>query len=161
MFTGDGVGGSGDFLIAALHRAGYANITTSRHRDDGLVLRDAFMLSAVRCAPPDNKPTPEEITRCLDHLDAELACLTHVRVVVALGKIAFDAWLHRLRRLGIAPRPRPRFAHGEVVDLGPGQPLLLGCYHPSRQNTNTGVLTADMMVQVFRRARRIIEGREG
>ena len=91
VFTGDGVGGSGDFLMAALHRAGFANIPTSQHPDDGLALRDAFIAAAVRCAPPDNKPTPEEIARCLPHLDAELAALPRVRVVVALGKIAFDA----------------------------------------------------------------------
>ena len=159
MFTGDGVGGSGDFLMSALHRVGFANMPTSRHADDGLVLHDAFMLSAVRCAPPDNKPTPEEIARCLQHLDAELACLPRVRVVVALGKIAFDAWLQRLRPLGVVPRPRPAFAHGAIADLGPSQPMLLGCYHPSRQNTNTGTLTLDMMVDVFRRARRFIDAR--
>ena len=137
--------------MSALHRVGFANMPTSRHADDGLVLHDAFMLSAVRCAPPDNKPTPEEIARCLQHLDAELACLPRVRVVVALGKIAFDAWLQRLRPLGVVPRPRPAFAHGAIADLGPSQPMLLGCYHPSRQNTNTGTLTLDMMVDVFRR----------
>src|SRR5262245_39228982 len=97
-FTGDG---SGDFLMSALHRTGFANIPTSRRPDDGLRLTDAYILSAVRCAPPDNKPLPEEITRCLDHLDAELAELRYVRVVVALGKIGFDAWLQLLRRRGI------------------------------------------------------------
>ena len=94
MFTGDGAGGSGDFLMSALHRTGLANIATSRHPSDGLRLKDAYMLSAVRYAPPDNTPRPEEITRCLDHLDAELAQLPRIRVVVALGKIAFDAWLN-------------------------------------------------------------------
>src|SRR5687768_14206506 len=93
VFTGDGVGGSGDFLMASLHRAGFANIPTSRHPDDGLRLRDAFIAAAVRCAPPDNKPTPQEIANCLPHLDAELAALARVRVVVALGKIGFDAYL--------------------------------------------------------------------
>jgi uracil-DNA glycosylase family 4 len=103
-FTGDG---SGDFLMSALHRTGFANIPTSRHPDDGLRLHDAYILSAVRCAPPENKPRPEEITRCLDHLDAEMEQLARVRVVVALGKIGFDAWLQLLRRRGVALSPRP------------------------------------------------------
>ena len=98
MFTGDAAGGSGDFLMSALHVTGFANIATSRHVDDGLRLTDAYILSAVRCAPPDNTPLPEEITRCLDHLDAELAELPRIRVVVALGKVGFDAWLQLLRR---------------------------------------------------------------
>ena len=107
VFTGDGVGGSGDFLMAALHRAGFANIPTSQHPDDGLELRDAFIAAAVRCAPPDNKPTPEEITRCLPHLDAEIDALPRIRVVVALGKIAFDAYLQLLKRRDVTVRPRP------------------------------------------------------
>jgi len=156
-FTGDG---SGDFLMSALHRTGFANIATSRHPDDGLRLTDAYILSAVRCAPPDNKPRPEEITRCLDHLDAELAELPRVRVVVALGKIGFDAWLQLLRKRGLAPSPRPQFGHGTVVGMGrdaAGRPLptLVGCYHPSRQNTNTVKLTARMMEEVFRKAKRL------
>jgi uracil-DNA glycosylase family 4 len=154
MFTGDGTGGSGDFLMSALHRTGFASIATSTHRDDGLVLKDAYILSAVRCAPPDNKPLPEEITRCQDHLDAELAQLPHLRVVVALGKIGFDAWLQRLRRQGAAVSPKPEFAHGVVV---PGPLTLIGCYHPSRQNTNTGKLTPKMMESVFRTARRLLD----
>ena len=153
MFTGDGTGGSGDFLMSALHAAGFANIATSTHRDDGLRLTDAYMLSTVRCAPPDNKPLPEEILRCQDHLDAELAQLPNVKVVVALGKIGFDAWLQRLRRQGVRLSPKPQFGHGVVV---PGAPALIGCYHPSRQNTNTGKLTAGMMNQIFRRARRML-----
>ena len=153
MFTGDGTGGSGDFLMSALHAAGFANIPTSTHRDDGLRLADAYILSAVRCAPPANKPLPEEILRCQDHLDAELAQLPNVRVVVALGKIAFDAWLQRLRRQGLGISPKPQFGHGVVV---PGTPTLIGCYHPSRQNTNTGKLTAGMMNSIFRRARRML-----
>jgi uracil-DNA glycosylase family 4 len=153
MFTGDGTGGSGDFLMSALHNTGFANITTSTHRDDGLVLKDAYMLSAVRCAPPDNKPLPEEIARCADHLDAELEQLPNVRVVVGLGKIGFEAWLQRLRRRGEPISPKPQFGHGVVV---PGSPALIGCYHPSRQNTNTGTLTAGMMESVFRQARRML-----
>src|SRR3990170_534059 len=97
VFTGDGIGGSGDFLMAALHDTGFANLATSHHPDDGLTLTDAYIIAAVRCAPPDNKPLPEEITRCLDHLDAEIEQLARVRVVVALGKIGFDAWLQLLR----------------------------------------------------------------
>ena len=154
MFTGDGRGGSGDFLVSALHSTGFANMATSTHRDDGLVLKDAYILSAVRCAPPDNKPLPEEIVRCQDHLDAELAQLPHVRVVVALGRIGFDAWLQRLRRQGAAVSPRPQFGHGVIVA---GFPTLIGCYHPSRQNTNTGKLTAKMMERVFRTARRLLD----
>ena len=153
VFTGDGAGGSGDFLMAALHRAGFANIPTSRHPGDGLRLRDAFIAAAVRCAPPDNKPTPEEIANCLSHLDAELAALPRVRVVVALGKIGFDAYVQLLRTRGTVVRPRPQFAHGSVEVLPDGH-TLIGCYHPSRQNTNTGKLTASMMDDVFRRARR-------
>jgi uracil-DNA glycosylase len=159
VFTGDGVGGSGDFLMAALHRAGFANIPTSQHPGDGLALRDAFIAAAVRCAPPDNKPTPEEIARCLPHLDAELGALPGIRVVVALGRIGFDAYLQLLRRRGIVVRPRPTFAHGSLDRLPNGQ-VLIGCYHPSRQNTNTGRLTAGMMDDVFRAARRRLTRRE-
>jgi uracil-DNA glycosylase family 4 len=154
MFTGDGTGGSGDFLMSALYRTGFASIATSTHRDDGLVLTDAYILSAVRCAPPDNKPLPEEIVSCQGHLDAELAQLPHVRVVVALGRIGFEAWLQRLRRQGAPLSPKPQFGHGVVV---PGSPTLIGCYHPSRQNTNTGRLTPQMMERVFKKARRILE----
>ena len=157
IFTGDGRGGSGDFLMSALHRSGFANRATSDHVDDGLQLYDAFITMAVRCAPPDNKPLPEENARCLDHLAAEVAHLRRVRVVLGLGKIGFDAWLQFLRReKGVAPRPRPTFGHGAVVRLGEGLPVLLGCYHPSRQNTHTGKLTARMMEDVLRTARRLI-----
>jgi uracil-DNA glycosylase family 4 len=154
VFTGDG---SGDFLMSALHRTGFANIATSRHTDDGLHLTDAYILSAVRCAPPANKPLPEEIFRCLDHLEGELTHLPRVRVVVALGKIGFDAWLQLLKRRGVKPSPRPQFGHGALANVGDGLPLLIGCYHPSRQNTNTGKLTPRMMETVFKRARRLIE----
>ena len=153
VFTGDGPGGSGDFLMSALHRTGYANIPTSQHRQDGLRLDDVYITSAVRCAPPGNTPLPEERARCLDHLAAEVAQLARVRVVVALGKIAFDAWLQLLRRRGINLTPRPQFGHGVVADFGNEAPFLMGCYHPSRQNTNTGKLTAEMMVAVLRKAR--------
>jgi uracil-DNA glycosylase family 4 len=155
VFTGDGVGGSGDFLMSALHRAGFANIPTSHDPADGLKLTDAFIAAAVRCAPPDNKPTPEEIARCLPHLDAEIAALPRLRVVVALGKIAFDAYLRLLKERGTTVRPRPVFGHASVAPLSNGQ-TLLGCYHPSRQNTNTGKLTAPMMDVVFRQAARLL-----
>jgi uracil-DNA glycosylase family 4 len=157
VFTGDGEGGSGDFLMSALHRAGFANMPVSRHPDDGLRLQDAFIAAAVRCAPPDNKPTAEEIGRCLPHLEAEIAALPRVRLVVALGRIAFDAYLQMLKQEGVVVKPRPVFAHGSEARLPNGQ-ILLGCYHPSRQNTNTGRLTPPMMRAVFRRARRLIDG---
>ena len=156
VFTGDGAGGSGDFLMAALHRHGFASIPTSHHPADGLRLHDAYIAAAVRCAPPDNKPTPEEIARCLPHLDAELRHLANVRVVVALGRIGFHAYLRLLKARGVAPAPRPQFGHGVVNRLGDGLPVLVGSYHPSRQNTNTGKLTARMMSEVFRTARRLI-----
>jgi uracil-DNA glycosylase len=157
-FTGDGSGGSGDFLMAALHRAGFANIPTSRHPDDGLALRDVFIASAARCAPPDNKPTPDEIANCRVHLDAEIAALPHVRVIVGLGKIAFDAYLQLVKQRGITIRPQPSFGHGVVHALPDGR-TLIGCYHPSRQNTNTGKLTPPMMDHVFRLARRALSRR--
>jgi uracil-DNA glycosylase family 4 len=166
VFTGDGTGGSGDFLMSALHRTGFANIATSTHANDGLRLHDAFVSMAVRCAPPDNKPLPEEIAQCLEHLDAETAALPRVQVVVALGKIGFDAWLQLLRRRGLRIAPRPPFGHGAIVDItGASDPstraprYLIGCYHPSRQNTNTGRLTAAMMEGVFERARALLERR--
>ena len=156
VFTGDGTGGSGDFLMSALHRNGFANIATSTRVDDGLRLTDVFIAAAVRCAPPDNKPRPEEIARCLDHLEAEVALLPNVQVVVALGKIGFDAWLQLLRRRGAAISPRPQFGHGEVARFSGNVPVLIGCYHPSRQNTNTRKLTAEMMEDVFRKARLLL-----
>jgi uracil-DNA glycosylase family 4 len=152
VFTGDGVGGSGDFLMSALHRAGFANIPTSHAPDDGLRLRDAFIAAAVRCAPPDNKPTPEEIATCQTHLGSEIAALPRVRVVAALGRIAFDAYLRLLKQQGIPIAPRPAFGHNLAHQLANGV-TIIGCYHPSRQNTNTGKLTATMMDEVFDRAR--------
>ena len=156
VFTGDGVGGSGDFLVAALHTTGFANIPTSRQADDGLRLSGAFIAAAVRCAPPANKPTPEEIRRCLPHLAAELQALSRVRVVVALGAIAFDAYLRLLGTQGLTLRPRPAFRHGSI-DVLPNGVTLIGCYHPSRQNTNTGRLTAPMLARIFARARDLAE----
>jgi uracil-DNA glycosylase family 4 len=163
VFTGDGVGASGDFLMAALHRAGRANRDTSQRPDDGLALRDTYIAAAVRCAPPANKPTPEEVGRCLAHLEAELAHLPRLDTVVALGKIAWDAWLQLVARHRTLPRPRPAFGHGVVVSLAglaprPSArdqatlrvpPRLIGCYHPSRQNTHTGTVTSAMYDDVF------------
>jgi uracil-DNA glycosylase len=167
VFTGDGAGGSGDFLMSALNRAGFANLTTSTHVNDGLRLKDAYILAAVRCAPPDNKPSPAEIAACADHLDAELAALPHVHVIVALGKIAWDAWFQHLARRGAAIRPRPAFAHGAVFRSTPGTSptppaaatadTLIGCYHPSRQNTNTGKVTPAMYDDVFRTVKASIQ----
>src|SRR4051794_17400402 len=152
VFTGDGPGGSGDFLMAALHRAGFANLSTSRHPADGLTLQDAFIAAAARCAPPDNKPTPDEVANCRPHLDAEIAALPRVRIIVGLGTIAFNAYLQLLKSRGLEIRPKPVFRHGVMHELPTGQ-MLIGCYHPSRQNTNTGRLTAAMMDEVFTAAR--------
>jgi uracil-DNA glycosylase len=152
VFTGDGVGGSGDFLMRALHETGFASIPTSRHPDDGLQLRDAYIVATVRCAPPDNTPLPEEIGNCEVHLDREWMALPRVQVVVALGRIAFDAcWAHLARR-SIVVRPRPPFAHGGEHAVS-GGPVVIASYHPSRQNTNTGRLTAAMLSGVFGQAR--------
>ena len=137
---------------AALHRAGLANQPTARARDDGLALRGAFITAAGRCAPPDNRPTPEELARCAPFLDEELAALPAVRVLVGLGAIGWDAILDHLARRGVAlPRPRPRFGHGAEAAL-PGAPIVLGTYHPSQQNTQTGRLTPAMLETVLRRA---------
>ena len=150
VFTGDG---SGDFLMRAMHSAGFANITTSQRADDGLVLRDAYIAAAVRCAPPDNKPTPSEIAACHPHLVAEVAALPRIAVIVALGRIGFDAAWRLLAERGISLRPRPVFGHGVQYEPANG-PVVIGSYHPSRQNTNTGKLTAEMLASVFAAAQR-------
>ena len=147
VFTGDG---SGDFLMRAMHAAGFANITTSQRADDGLTLTDAYIAAAVRCAPPDNKPLPEEIVACHPHLIAEVAALKRISVIVALGKIGFDAAWRLLASSGIVIRPRPAFAHGVVVRTQ--GPTVIGSFHPSRQNTNTGKLTAPMLASIFQLA---------
>ena len=154
VFTGDGGGGSGDFLMAAMHRNGFASIPTSQSIDDGLQLRGAFIAAAVRCAPPDNKPTPEEIVACQSHLEAELDELKNVRIVVALGRIAFDVWWKLMAGRGLAVKPRPVFAHGAVYKLA-GGPIVIASYHPSRQNTHTGKLTPQMLSSIFRKAARL------
>ena len=155
IFTGDR---SGDFLYRALHRAGFANQPWSRHRGDSLKLRDCYITAAVRCAPPDNKPTPQELATCQPYLVEEIRLLRRARVVVALGRIAFDAFLKAWVRAGRPmPIPRPRFAHGAVAEL-PGGVRLLASYHPSQQNTQTGRLTAPMFRRIFARARQILTG---
>jgi uracil-DNA glycosylase family 4 len=151
VFTGDR---SGDWLFAALHRAGYANQPTSSRRDDGLELRDCWVAAAVRCAPPANKPTPAERDTCLPYAVRELELLGAARVIVCLGAFAWDAALRILAAGGIAaPRPRPRFGHG--AEVAAGRFVLLGCFHPSQQNTFTGRLTEPMLDGVFTRARRL------
>ena len=146
MFTGDR---SGDFLFAALHRAGFANQAESRHRGDGLELRDCFITAAVRCAPPQNKPLPAERDNCAPWLAAELPLLRRVRVVVCLGAFGWDAALRALPRSGDAAAARPRFAHG--AEDAAGRVTLLGCFHPSQQNTFTGRLTPAMLDAVLAR----------
>jgi uracil-DNA glycosylase family 4 len=150
VFTGDR---SGDFLFAALHRTGFANQPLSVHADDGLELRGAWIAAAVRCAPPANKPTPAERDACLPYAARELALLGEVRVVVCLGAFAWAAALRLLAARGVSiPRPRPRFGHAVELEI-PGAPILLGCFHPSQQNTFTGRLTAPMLDAVLVRAR--------
>jgi uracil-DNA glycosylase family 4 len=156
VFTGDGAGGSGDFLMAALHANGFANHPFSRGIDDGLELRDAWIAAVARCAPPGNKPTPQEIANCRPHLRAEIAALPNLRVYVALGRIAFDACWRLLAEHGVRPPKRPAFAHAAVYRL-PGAPAIVASYHPSRQNTHTGRLTPAMLRTVFRKARGLIQ----
>jgi uracil-DNA glycosylase family 4 len=151
MFTGDR---SGDFLYASLHRTGFASQPTSVRAGDGLELTGCWITSGVRCAPPANKPLPAERDACRAWLHRELALLEQVRIVVCLGGFAWDVALGALPVLGaVVPRPRPRFAHAAEVDLGPL--TLLGCFHPSQQNTFTGRLTPPMMDAVFARAREL------
>jgi uracil-DNA glycosylase len=153
MFTGDR---SGDWLYGALHAHGFASQPTSQHRGDGLVLRDAYVTAAARCAPPGNKPAGEELDACRSFLVEELALLRRKRVVLALGKIAFDAYLAaRYAARQPVPRPRPKFIHGGRVDLG--DVVLWASYHPSQQNTFTGRLTRDAFHTVFARLREDID----
>jgi uracil-DNA glycosylase family 4 len=148
MFTGDR---SGDWLYAALHRAGYANQATSVVADDGLLLTDAFVTAAVRCAPPANRPTPQERDRCSPFLVRELTLMPQVRVIVTLGGFAYEATWRVLSEAGVAlPRPRPRFGHG--IEVATPRATILGCYHPSQQNTFTGKLTVPMLDAVFAKA---------
>jgi uracil-DNA glycosylase family 4 len=154
VFTGDR---SGDWLFGALHTAGFANQPESRSRDDGLELRDCWVTAAVRCAPPANKPTPAERDTCLPYAGRELELLTRARVIVCLGAFAWDAALRLLAAAGVQrPRPRPRFGHG--AELAVGRFTLVGCFHPSQQNTFTGKLTHAMIDAVMARARELAGG---
>jgi uracil-DNA glycosylase family 4 len=153
MFTGDR---SGDWLFEALHHAGFANQPTSTDRGDGLRLHDAYITATIRCAPPANKPLPDEIARCEPYLLEELRLLDRVRVVVGLGRIGWQAYLRTRRRLGLLPsRTTPRFGHGVATAFEDGI-TLLACYHPSQQNTFTGKLTRPMLRGVFHRARALL-----
>jgi uracil-DNA glycosylase family 4 len=154
-FTGDA---SGDWLYEALYRYGWANQPVSRTREDELVLTGCYITAAARCAPPDNRPTGEELERCRPYLQAELALLRRVRVVLALGRIGWESWLRAARwwdLLGVSNRPR--FAHGEETLLPDGV-RLISSFHPSRQNTNTGRLTRPMWYEVFECIRTIVAG---
>ena len=153
VFTGDA---SGDWLYEALHRFGFASRPTSVSRHDGLALKDCYVTAAARCAPPENKPAPDELLRCRAYLEAEINLLRQVRVVVTLGRVAFDSWLKASGWWeALPPARRPRFAHGAETRLPDGT-ILLGSFHPSRRNTNTGLLTRRMWRGIFRRARRLL-----
>lgn len=153
IFTGDR---SGDWLYEALHRYGFANQPHSIHKDDGLALKDCYIAAVVRCAPPDNKPTPDEFDCCRPYLIEELRLLKKVQVIVTLGKIAFDQYLKACRELGHdLPSPALRFGHGVIYRLSWGA-TLIGSYHPSQQNTFTGKLTTSMFHGVFERARAVL-----
>jgi uracil-DNA glycosylase family 4 len=151
IFTGDR---SGDWLFAARWRAGYANQPTSVSRDDGLALTDCYVTAAVRCAPPANRPLPGERDNCLPYLERELKLLARARVIMCLGGFGWDAALRAVAALGESvPRPRPRFSHGATTELG--RWIMLGCYHPSQQNTFTGRLTEEMLDEVLLTARKL------
>jgi len=154
MFTGDR---SGDFLYRALYESGWANQPVSRQREDGLELRGCYITAAVRCAPPANKPTPQEIGNCRHWLESELGLLGRVRAVLALGRIGFDAYLNTVYERSIfPPRKTFRFAHAAAYQLPGGLPRLFAAYHPSQQNTQTGRLTPRMMMEVLAEVRRFL-----
>jgi uracil-DNA glycosylase family 4 len=155
VFTGDNPGGSGELLFEALHRAGYSPRPRSLAAGDDLRLRDAYIAAATRCAPPDNKPTTAERDACLPFLARELRLLSELRVVLALGGYAWSAALLTMAQAGYRTSPRPRFGHGAEATVGPYR--LLGCYHPSQQNTFTGRLTLTMLDDILARAREMIE----
>jgi uracil-DNA glycosylase len=151
IFTGDR---SGDFLYRALYQANFASQPESTSMQDGLTLSDAYISAAVRCAPPDNRPTPEEFHRCQPWLEQEIELLRNLKVVVVLGRLAFDTYLRILRKKAvIAGRSELAFGHGKQFNIGSDQPVLLCCYHPSQQNTSTGRLTAEMLLDVMKAAR--------
>lgn len=153
MFTGDS---SGDFLYRVLYDTGFATQPTSRSTDDGLELTGAWITASAHCAPPDNKPTREEVLACRPFFERELELLTDIRVVVALGRIAFDNYLAVLKKRGqISGKSAFLFAHNHVNNTGPGNPALIASYHPSQQNTSTGKLTQSMLEAVFTTARQL------
>ena len=157
-FTGDS---SGNFMYPVLHRTGFASQPGATHCNDGLRLKDAYITAAVRCAPPQNKPLPEEIANCASFLDREIALLKNVRVVVALGRIGFDAYLNYLRRQGLLKSKKDFvFGHGVQYETPDGR-ILLVSYHPSNQNTQTGKLTEEMFTEIFRRAAKLVETSTG
>ncbi|MDP8958531.1 MAG: uracil-DNA glycosylase [Actinomycetota bacterium] len=159
VFTGDR---SGDWLFRALHRAGLANQALSRSPDDGLQLRDTYIVAIVRCAPPLNRPTVEERDNCRFWLEEEMARLERVKAVVCLGQMAYQQLLRVYAGWGVpVPKPRPPFAHLAEVDLGPEGPLVISSYHPSQQNTFTGVLTEEMFQAVFDRGAQAMAGSAG
>lgn len=153
VFTGDQ---SGDWLFASLHRTGFANQPTSVTRDDGLELTDIWVTASVKCAPPQNRPSTSERDNCLPWFERELELLTEVTLFVALGGFAWDAVIRSVRAMGgVVPRPKPRFGHGAVTPVG-GR-TMLGCFHPSQQNTFTGRLTEPMTDEIFRQARALAD----
>jgi uracil-DNA glycosylase family 4 len=153
-FTGDS---SGNFMYPVLYETGFANQATATDRKDGLVLTDAYITAAARCAPPDNKPLPEELANCAPFLDCELGGLKNLKVIVALGKIGFDAYLNYMKRSGvISSKALYVFGHAAHYQMPNGK-TLLASYHPSNQNTNTGKLTRQMFVEIFQEARRLAE----
>jgi uracil-DNA glycosylase family 4 len=155
MFTGDR---SGEWLYRAMHQTGFASQPHSVSREDGLILRGAYITASAHCAPPDNKPLPEEIRNCRPYLERELQLLTGLKAVVALGKIAFDNYLDLLKARGtIRSRTAFTFGHNQIFKIAGGQPALISSYHPSQQNTSTGKLTESMLLAVFRRARKIVD----
>jgi uracil-DNA glycosylase family 4 len=155
MFTGDR---SGDMLYGALYKTGFASQPTAISRDDGLALRDIYITAAARCAPPGNKPTPEELRNCRPFVERELTLLPNLKVVVALGRIAFDTYLEILKSRGaIRSRAGFEFGHNRRFVVAPGSPALIASYHPSQQNTSTGKLTEKMLLDVFRSAKREAE----
>ena len=152
-FTGDS---SGNFMYPVLYETGFANQPTATNRGDGLVLTDAYITAAARCAPPDNKPLPQELANCSSFLDRELEGLKKLRVIVALGKIGFDAYLNCLKRSAVIPAKAPYvFRHAARYQMPDGR-ILLASYHPSNQNTNTGKLTREMFVEIFQEARQLL-----
>ena len=153
VFTGDA---SATFLVKAMHEAGLANQPVSDHRDDGLEYSGAYVCAAVRCVPPQDRPTPEERRTCLPYLVREMQLLPNLRVVLALGQIAFQATLRALAKLG-EHRPRGKFGHGEIYRFAEGLPLVVACYHPSPRNTNTGRLSAEQLVETLRMAKQLSE----